>query len=59
MMGDQLGAAALALVAAFCFAASNVLEQRKAVEAPPETSMRLALFFHPVSYTHLTLPTKA
>jgi hypothetical protein len=45
-MGDQLGAAALALVAAFCFAASNVLEQRKAVEAPPETSMRLALFFH-------------
>jgi hypothetical protein len=46
MMGSQLGAAALALVAAFCFAASNVLEQRKAVEAPPETSMRIALFWH-------------
>jgi hypothetical protein len=46
MMGAQLGAAALALVAAFCYAASNVLEQRKAVEAPPETSMRIALFWH-------------
>jgi hypothetical protein len=45
-MGEQLIAAALALTAALLYAVSNVLEQRKAAEAPPETSMRVALFWH-------------
>jgi drug/metabolite transporter (DMT)-like permease len=38
--------ALVALAAAFCYAASNVIEQRKASEAPPDTSMRIALLWH-------------
>jgi hypothetical protein len=45
-MAERLIAAGLALAAALCYAISNVLEQRKAAEAPPETSMRIALFWH-------------
>ena len=45
-MGERLVAAALGLTAAFLYAVSNVLEQRKAAEAPPEASMRIALFWH-------------
>ena len=46
-MGSQPAeVAAVALAAAFCYAASNVIEQRKASEAPPETSMRVALLWH-------------
>jgi drug/metabolite transporter (DMT)-like permease len=35
-----------ALLAAFAYATSNVLEQRKAAEAPPDTSMRIGLLWH-------------
>ena len=36
----------IALSAAFCYAASNVIEQRKAALAPPETSLTIALLWH-------------
>ena len=42
----QVLASVFALVAAFLYATSNVLEQRKASDAPPETSMRLGLLWH-------------
>jgi drug/metabolite transporter (DMT)-like permease len=35
-----------ALGAACCFAASNVIEQRKASQAPPESSLRFTLLWH-------------
>jgi len=38
--------ALIALSAAFCYAASNVIEQRKAAGAPAETSLRIALLWH-------------
>lgn len=38
--------ACVALTAAFCYAASNVIEQRKAAVAPPESSMRIALLWY-------------
>ncbi len=41
-----LFACAAALGAAFLYATSNVLEQKKAAQAPPETSMRIALLWH-------------
>jgi hypothetical protein len=41
-----LAIAAIALGAAFCYAASNVVEQRKAALAPAETSMRIGLLWH-------------
>ncbi|MCU1455792.1 MAG: hypothetical protein JWN46_3938 [Acidimicrobiales bacterium] len=44
--GRALLVAAAALGAAFCYAASNVVEQRKAAAAPPEASMRIALLWH-------------
>jgi drug/metabolite transporter (DMT)-like permease len=37
---------AFALGGAVCYAVSNVLEQRKAAAAPPETTLRIALFVH-------------
>ena len=46
MVGHLLGVAAIALGAAFCYACSNVIEQRKASSAPPETSMRIALLWY-------------
>jgi hypothetical protein len=46
MTAHLLVVAAIALGAAFCYAASNVIEQRKAAAAPPETSMRIALLWH-------------
>jgi drug/metabolite transporter (DMT)-like permease len=41
-----LAVAFVALGAAFCYASSNVIEHRKATQAPPETSMRIALLWH-------------
>jgi hypothetical protein len=41
-----LFACVAALGAAFLYATSNVLEQKKASQAPPETSMRIALLWH-------------
>ncbi len=38
--------AIVALAAAFCYASSNVIEQYKAAEAPPEASMRIALLWY-------------
>ena len=38
--------ALVALAAAFCYAASNVLEHRKAAAAPRETSMRISLLWY-------------
>jgi hypothetical protein len=46
MVGHLLGVAAIALGAAFCYACSNVIEQRKASAAPPETSLRIALLWY-------------
>jgi drug/metabolite transporter (DMT)-like permease len=46
VVGRHLLVAAIALGAALCFAASNVIEQRKAALAPPKTSMRIALFWY-------------
>jgi hypothetical protein len=45
-MLHSLIVAAVALSAAFCYAASNVIEQRKASAAPPQTSMRIALLWY-------------
>ena len=45
-MAHQFVIAAIALGAAFCYAASNVIEQRKASTAPPETSLRIALLWY-------------
>ncbi len=45
MVGHQFLVAAIALAAALCYAASNVIEQRKAAAAPPETSLRIALLW--------------
>jgi drug/metabolite transporter (DMT)-like permease len=42
----QVLASVFALAAAFLYATSNVVEQRTASEAPPETSMRIALLWH-------------
>ena len=36
----------VALGAAFCYATSNVIEQRKAAAAPRESSLRIALLWH-------------
>jgi drug/metabolite transporter (DMT)-like permease len=41
-----LGVLLLSLAAALCFAASSVLQQREARDAPPETAMRLGLVAH-------------
>ncbi len=38
--------AVIALSAAFCYAASNVIEQRKASEAPLDTSLKIGLLWH-------------
>ena len=46
MVTHQFVVAAIALGAAFCYAASNVIEQRKASSAPPETSLRIALLWY-------------
>jgi hypothetical protein len=46
MVGHLLGVALIALGAAFCYACSNVIEQRQASAAPPETSLRIALLWH-------------
>jgi hypothetical protein len=46
MVGHQFLVAAIALAAALCYAASNVIEQRKAAAAPPETSLRIALLWY-------------
>ncbi len=46
MVTHQFVVAAIALGAAFCYAASNVIEQRKAASAPPETSLRIALLWY-------------
>ncbi len=46
MVGRHFLVAAIALAAAFCYAASNVIEQRKAAAAPPETSLRIALLWY-------------
>ena len=45
-MLHHLLVAFVALGAAFCYAASNVIEQRKAATAPPETSMRIGLLWY-------------
>ena len=42
----SLVVAGVSLGAAFCYAASNVIEQRKAAEAPPESSMKVSLLWH-------------
>jgi drug/metabolite transporter (DMT)-like permease len=41
-----LGVLALSLASALCFAASSVLQQREARDAPPETAMRPGLVAH-------------
>jgi len=46
MVGHPYTVAAIALGAAFCYASSNVIEQRKAATAPPETSLRIALLWY-------------
>ncbi|MBS1847947.1 MAG: DMT family transporter [Actinobacteria bacterium] len=38
--------ATLSLAAALCYGSSNVIEQRKASQAPAETSLRIALLWH-------------
>jgi hypothetical protein len=43
---SQLLVASVALGAAFCYAASNVLEHRRAALAPPDTSMRISLLWY-------------
>jgi hypothetical protein len=46
MVEHRILVAAIALGAAFCYAASNVIEQRKAAAAPPDTSLRIALLWY-------------
>ncbi len=46
MLLKQLLVACVALSAAFCYAASNVIEHRKAATAPPATSMRIGLLWY-------------
>src|ERR1700738_5340838 len=50
LAGDRpyvpLGVLALSLASALCFAASSVLQQREARDAPPETAMRPGLVAH-------------
>ena len=46
MVVQQLGVSLIALGAAMCYGCSNVLEQRKASDAPAEKSMRIALLWH-------------
>ena len=46
MVVQHLGVPLIALGAALCYGCSNVLEQRKASDAPAEKSMRIALLWH-------------
>ena len=46
MIVQTLGVSLIALGAAMCYGCSNVLEQRKASDAPAEKSMRIALLWH-------------
>ncbi len=46
MVLHLLGVASIALGAACCYTASDIIEQRKASEAPPETSLKIALLWH-------------
>ncbi len=46
MVVHLLAVASASLAAAACYSVSDVVEQRKAAAAPPETSLRIALLWH-------------